>query len=125
MRVAIIPADDTMPIRITTIENTLEAKQKIVDGYIEAIRLEDNEWGSMRMDMYCNEEFLYRTDFTENMRASALWLFSTRVPQVIWGDTVLIGGVGPTGEDLPLSDDQVAYLKKTFILTTDETSDTV
>lgn len=125
MKVAIIPADDTMPIRITDIPNTLEAKQKVVDGYIEAIRLSDNEWGSMRMDMYCNEEFLYRDDFAQNMRASALWLLDTRIPQIIYGDVVVIGGVDAKGEDMPLSDEQVEHLRKSFILTVDETSDSV
>lgn len=125
MKVAIIPADETMPIRFTEIDNTLEAKQKIVDGYIEAVRLRDNEHGSVAMDFYCNEEFLYREDLEPNMRASALYLFSFGAKNIICGDVVCIGGVGPHGEDLPLSDKQEAFLRFCFTLTVDEQSDTV
>lgn len=120
MKVAIIPADETMPIRFTEIENTLEAKQKIVDGYIEAVRLRANKHGCIAMDFYCNEEFLYREDLQPNMRASALYLYSFYDKNVICGDVVCIGGVGPHGEDLPLSDEQVEFLRRTFILTVDE-----
>jgi hypothetical protein len=119
MRVAIIPADDTKPIRFTEIENTLAAKQQIVDGYIEAVRLLDNEHGAVAMDFYCNEEFLYREDLEPNMRASALYLFSFGAKNVICGDVVCIGGVDAEGNDLPLSQKQEDFLKFCFILTED------
>lgn len=120
MKVAIIPADDTMPIRFTDIPNTLEAKQKIVDGYIEAVRLRDNELGAVALDFYCNEEFLYREDLAPNMRASALYLFSFGDKNVICGDVVCIGGVDRYGNDLPLNTKQEEFLKFCFILTVDE-----
>jgi hypothetical protein len=120
MKVAIIPADDTKPIRFTEIENTLAAKQKIVDGYIEAVRLRANEYGAVAMDFYCNEEFLYREDLEPNMRASAMYLFSFGAKNVICGDVVCIGGVGPDGEDLPLNAEQEAFLKFCFTLTTED-----
>lgn len=120
MKVAIIPADDTLPIRFTEIENTLAAKQKIVDGYIEAVRLRDNEEGSVAMDFYCNEEFLYREDLEPNMRASALYLFSFGAPNIICGDVVCIGGVDDEGNDLPLSEKQIEFLRFSFLLTTED-----
>lgn len=117
MRVAIIPAEDTEPVLFTDIPNTLEAKQKIVDGYIEAVRLRDNEHGSVAMDFYCNEEFLYRPDLAPNMRASALYLFSFGVKNIIGGDVVCIGGVDQYGNDKPLSKKQEEFLKLCFTLT--------
>lgn len=120
MKVAIIPADETMPIRFTDIPDTLEAKQKIVDGYIEAVRLRDNDLGCVAMDYYCNEEFLFRDDLENNMRASALYLFSFGVPNIIKGDVVCIGGVDKHGNDMPLSEKQERFLKENFTLTVDE-----
>lgn len=120
MKVAIIPADDTLPIRFTEIENTLAAKQKIVDGYIEAVRLRANEHGMVSMDYYCNEEFLYREDLEPNMRASSLYLFSFGEPNIICGDVVCIGGVDARGNDLPLNEKQINFLKASFILTTED-----
>jgi hypothetical protein len=118
MRVAIIPADDTLPIRITEIENTLAAKQKIVDGLIEVGRLEDNELGSVAMDLYWNEEFLYREDFEFNGRASALYLLSFPLfeePVKIFGDVIAIGGIDKAGNDVGLTDAQVAQIQKCFM----------
>jgi hypothetical protein len=114
IRVAIIPADDIEPIQFTEIENTLKAKQKIVDGYIEAIRLIDNQSGSMAMDYYCNEEFLYRPDLEVNYRASALYLLSFGEVNRIFGDVVCIGGVDQHGNDKGLSKKQEAHLRKLF-----------
>lgn len=114
MRVAIIPADDTLPMRITEIENTLKAKQKIVDGLIECGRLEDNKHGSVAMDLYWNEEFLYRPDLEFNGRASALYLMSFYEPVKIYGDVVAIGGIDGRGKDVGLSDKQVAHLQFCF-----------
>jgi hypothetical protein len=112
--VAIIPADIQVPMRITEIPNTLEAKQKIVDGYIEAIRLRTNNHGMIAMDMYCNEEFLYRDDFGENLRAMALYLMSFYDVNDIRGDVVVIGGIDAEGDDVGLSEAQQEFLRKTF-----------
>lgn len=112
--VAIIPADLTKPIQFTEIEDTLAAKQKIVDGSIEAVRLRDNPHGSMAMDYYCNDEFLYRDDLEENIRASALYLISFYTPGYIKGDIVVIGGVDERGNDKPLSDKQAEHLRFLF-----------
>lgn len=125
MRVAIIPADDTKPVLFTDMPDTLEAKQKVVDGYIEAVRLRANEQGAVAMDFYCNEEFLYREDLEPNMRASALYLFSFGAKNIICGDVVCIGGVDSHGSDKPLSKEQEDFLKFCFILTAEADSDTV
>lgn len=115
MKVAIIPADTSKPVEFTEIPNTLEAKQKIVDGYIEAVRLRDNEYGSMAMDYYCNEEFLYREDLEFNRRASALYMLSFSTAGRIFGDVVVIGGVDAHGNDKDLSESQANHLRTLFL----------
>jgi hypothetical protein len=114
IKVAIIPADIEEPMRFEEIPNTLEAKQKIVDGYIEAIRLPANEHGMLAMDMYCNEEFLFG-EYGENLRAIALWMYAFGEPNDLRGDMVIIGGVDRYGDDIGLSPEQEEFLKKTFI----------
>jgi len=57
MLVAIIPADDIEPIEFKEIEPGLAEYQKIVGGYIEAVRLVDSPT-SVAMDYYCNEDFI-------------------------------------------------------------------
>lgn len=114
IKVAIIPADIDMPMQFTEIENTLEAKQKIVDGYIEAVRLRSNDHGMVAMDMYCNEEFLYRDDLGENLRAMALYMYSFLSVNELRGDVVLIGGVDGEGDDIGLTEAQQEFLRKTF-----------
>lgn len=114
IRVAVIPADIDEPIRFEDIPNTLQAKQKIVDGYIEAIRLRANEHGMLDMDMYCNEESLYRDDLGENVRAIALYLYSFYTINDLRGDMVIIGGIDKDGHDIGLSDEQQEFLQKTF-----------
>lgn len=114
IKVAIIPADIQMPIQFTEIENTLEAKQKLVDGYIEAIRLRENAHGMVAMDMYCNEEFLYRDDLGENLRAMALYMYSFLSVNELRGDMVLIGGVDEEGDDIGLTEAQQDFIRRTF-----------
>lgn len=114
MKVAIIPADETQPVQFTEIENTLAAKQQIVDGYIEAVRLRDNEYGSVAMDYYCNEEGLYREDLEFNRRASALYMLSFSAPGYIKGDVVCIGGVDKHGNDMDLTQKQQDRLRILF-----------
>ena len=114
IKVAIIPADIEVPMRFTELENTLEAKQKIVDGYIEAVRLRENDHGMIAMDMYCNEEFLYRDDLGENLRAMALYMYSFLSVNELRGDVVLIGGVDEEGDDIGLTEAQQDFLRRTF-----------
>lgn len=114
IKVAIIPADIDLPIQFKEIENTLEAKQKIVDGYIEAIRLRSNKDGMLAMDMYCNEEFLFRDDMEENLRAMALWMFSFYNVNELRGDMVVIGGIDAEGDDVGISAEQQEFLRRTF-----------
>jgi len=112
--VAIIPADILEPMRFTEIPNNLNAKQKIVDGHIEAVRLRANEHGMLAMDMYCNEEFLYREDLGENLRAMALYMYSFFTVNDLRGDVILIGGIDAEGDDVGLSAEQEEFLRKTF-----------
>jgi Domain of unknown function (DUF3846) len=114
IRVAIIRADEGQPVEFTDIESSLKAYQKIVDGYIEAVRLRDNEYGSMAFDYYCNEDFLSREDLEFNRRASALYMLSFSAPGYIKGDVVCIGGVDKNGNDKGLSKAQEEHLKKLF-----------
>lgn len=114
IKVAIIPADIQVPIRFTEIENTLEAKQKLVDGRIEAVRLRANEHGMLAMDMYCNDEFLFRDDLGENLRAMALYMYSFYDVNELRGDMVVIGGIDKEGHDVGLSEAQQDFLRRTF-----------
>jgi hypothetical protein len=114
IKVAIIPSDDIKPIEFVEIENTLEAKQKIVDGRIEAVRLRDSEQGSVAMDFYCNDEFLFRDDLEPNYRAIALYIVSFNTMGLIKGDVVCIGGVDQHGNDKGLNAKQEKYLKVMF-----------
>jgi hypothetical protein len=121
MKIAVIPADDTQPIEIKDVETNLSFYQQIVDGNIEAVRLVDNENGAVAMDMYVNEEFLFRDDLEANMRASALYLLSFRTANVLYGDAVLIGGVDARGNDKGLSKKQVNHIKLCFTSVVDST----
>lgn len=113
MKVAIIPADETQPVEFKEIEGGLTAYQKIVDGYIEAVRLRDN-LDSVAMDYYCNEEFLFRDDLEHNPRASALYTLSFYTQGYIKGDVVVIGGVDDYGNDKGLNAKQEAHLRGLF-----------
>jgi hypothetical protein len=64
--------------------------------------------------MYCNEEFLYRDDLGENLRAVALWMYSFLYLNDIRGDVVCIGGIDKEGYDVGLSTEQQEFLRKTF-----------
>lgn len=113
IKVAIIPADEDKPVEYKEIENTLAAKQKIVDGYIEAVRLRDTA-DSVAMDYYCNEEFLFREDLEFNRRASALYIMSFYAAGYIKGDVVVIGGVDEHGNEKGLNAKQEAHLRSLF-----------
>ena len=113
IKVAIIPADETKRVEFKEIENTLPEFQKIVDGYIEAVRLRDNEQ-SVALDYYCNEEFLYREDLLPNMRATALYILSFNTTNLIGGDVVCVGGVDAHGNTKGLDAKQEAHLRKLF-----------
>lgn len=114
MKVAIIPADESKPVEYTDIPNTLQAKQKIVDGLIECGRLVTNAHGSLKMDVYWNEEYLYREEFELNRRATLLYLMSFMVMNPIYGDVVAIGGIDRSGKDVDLTAEQEAHLRALF-----------
>lgn len=113
IKVAIIPADHSKPVEFKEVANTLKSYQKIVDGYIEAVRL--NEHGqSVAMDFYCNEDFLSRPDLEVNDRASLLYTLSFSTQGYIRGDVVVIGGVDEHGNDKGLLPRQERHLRNLF-----------
>jgi hypothetical protein len=111
MKVAIIPVDIEQPIEFKEIEGTLQDFQKIVGGYIEAVRLRDNEV-SVALDYYCNEDFYSLEDENNprNGRASMLYELSFRYPGHIMGPVVCVGGVDDHGNTVGLSEAQVTHL---------------
>jgi hypothetical protein len=112
MRVAIIPADQDLPVRFEDIEPGLASYQKIVGGYIEAVRLVDGPL-SVAMDYYCNEDFLAE-QLPYNARATLLYFLSFEVQGYICGDVVCIGGVDRYGNDVGLSEKQAQHLRDLF-----------
>lgn len=112
MLVAIIPADDDLPMEFKEIESGLSAYQKIVGGYIEAVRLTDGPL-SVAMDYYCNEDGLAE-QLPLNRRATLLYYLSFGVQGYIVGDVVCIGGVDRYGNDKPLSVRQADHLRDLF-----------
>lgn len=112
MLVAIIPADQELPIEFKEIESGLSAYQKIVGGYIEAVRLIDSPL-SVAMDYYCNEDFLAE-QLPFNPRATLLYFLSFEVQGYICGDVVCIGGVDRYGNDVGLSERQAQHLRDLF-----------
>ena len=109
MRVAIIPADTEKRIEFKDIESKLSEYQKIVGGYIEAVRLVDNNV-SVAMDYYVNEDGIAE-GLPYNERATRLYELSFGVRGYILGDAVAIGGIDQYGNDKGLSAAQETHLK--------------
>ncbi len=111
MKVAIIPVDLEQPIEFKDIEGTLQDFQQIVGGYIEAVRLGNNEV-SVALDYYCNEDFytLEGENHARNERASMLYQLAFRYPGHIMGPVVCVGGVDSRGNTVGLTDAQVTHL---------------
>jgi hypothetical protein len=113
MRVAIIPADDNEPVTFKDIESTLKEYQKIVGGYIEAVRLRDRPGLSVAMDYYINEDGL-GMGLPFNPRATLLYELSFKMRGLIVGDAVCIGGVDEEGIDVGLNEIQESHLRTLF-----------
>lgn len=109
MRVAIIPADLEKPIEFKEIDGGLNEYQAIVGGYIEAVRLRDNNT-SVAMDYYINEDGIAE-GLPYNERATKLYELSFNVRGYILGDAVAIGGVDARGDDKGLTAQQETHLK--------------
>lgn len=97
----ILPADITVPCRLeripTLAESGLDRMQKLVGGYVEAVRV---DWGrlfdptlpegvhvSRQATLYVNEEYRFYPDLIFNSRASQLYPWSGG----IYGDAFLCG----------------------------------
>ena len=88
------------PAYVAQLEDGLKAMQSIVGGYIE--RVPGDATGlSYGVDIYCNEESKILQGFLPNV-----WLFDGQ--DQIWGSFFLVGGDDSTGENVSLTDDQVA-----------------
>jgi hypothetical protein len=122
IKVAIIPADETKEVEYKEIENTLKAKQQIVGGLIEAVRLREHGQ-SVAMDFYCNDDFHSLENPQFNRRASLLYTLSFGMKGYICGDVVVIGGVDQHGNDKGLGPRQERHLRGLFDLDADDWMD--
>lgn len=112
MKVAVIPADKDLPIRVEEVpEINLDFLQKQVDGYIEVINIltggpEDDDPFPTEVSMYLNEEGKLQ-GLPYNARATFLASGAIMPFDYIAGDVVLTGPVDDEGEDTGLTDEQV------------------
>ena len=84
-------------------DDTLTALQTLVDGYVESVHVNP-------IDIWVNEEGLFRPDFVPNKIASNIANVRLVGPAVITGIDV------NTGETLGLSQKQIDALAKVFYL---------
>ncbi|RSX50260.1 DUF3846 domain-containing protein [Bifidobacterium callimiconis] len=92
------------PPRAAEIPDTLEAKQHIVDGYIESVPIADD------VSLYCNEE----GKLNGLPLNRALHDRNGDIYEIIAG-TFLITGYNPsTGEDESLNDEQTEHYTRMF-----------
>lgn len=81
-------------------EDSLEAMQAIVGGWIE--RVDGLSTGVGKgIDLYANEESKIRPGFLPNV-----WLFDRE--DQIWGNLFFVGGDERTGDNRSLTEDEVA-----------------
>lgn len=110
--VLVIPADITKPCSLQIV-STLEEMQKLVGGYIEAVRVDMGRVRDPRLPigvrfdfaatLYVNEEFRFYPELVENYRASQLYPWSGG----IYGDAFLAGPTDMAGNDMPVNKDLV------------------
>lgn len=80
----------------------LATLQKAVDGYIEAVDLDE------QFVMWVNEEGLYRADLSSNYLGAILYKEIIKVYNPINGTVVFTGGTDEEGFTLGLTDVQIA-----------------
>jgi hypothetical protein len=121
MKVAVVPADSLLPIRVEEVEKiNLDFLQQQVGGYIEVIDLSWPNWDKPvnsasnpedepEVSMWLNEEGKLN-GLPFNPRASYLAQDVISPFDVIVGDVVLTGGVDDEGDSTGLSDGQIEAL---------------
>ena len=82
--------------------NSLAVLQKAVDGLIQPVSVR-----APNLEMYANEEGLFRSDFTENFMASAIYEDAVGGTQCILGPVVFTGGVDENGNTNGLDEKRI------------------
>lgn len=108
MQAAIIPADNTQPIRFEQITPDLGTFQSLAGGDIQLVALRPYS-----MNMYLNENGKLEA-LPANHRATVLCHWSEAIPadDFICGDAVLVGPIDDDGEETGLADVQVDWLRR-------------
>ena len=83
-------------------DKMLATLQKAVDGYIEAVSLDEE------FVMWVNEEGLFRADLSSNYLGAILYEEIFKVKNPINGTVVFTGGTDEEGYTLGLTDIQIA-----------------
>ncbi|MBG0738929.1 DUF3846 domain-containing protein [Paeniglutamicibacter antarcticus] len=108
MLAAIIPADNSQPIRFDDIEPG-ESLNELVDGYFQVVGLR-----TYSMNMYVNETGKL-DGLPTNLRATVLccWAEAIRADDYINGEAVIFGPADDDeGEDTGLTDTQKSWLER-------------
>lgn len=111
MKVAVIPADPELPIRVDEVEGRigLDYLQKQVKGYIEPVDITLADEDASEVSMYVNEEGKLE-GLPYNPRATFLAQDSIMAFDYIAGDVVLVGPVDDEGDSTGLTEAQVEAL---------------
>ena len=89
-------------------DNSLAVLQKAVDGLIQPVDVRPPN-----LTMWCNEEGLFRNDFTENFMATAIYEDAVGVEnQCILGPVVFTGGTDAEGYTEGLNDQMLDLVSR-------------
>jgi hypothetical protein len=117
-KAVIVQPDGTAEVIEFTNETGLKTLQTAVDGYIEAVFLDDTT------TMWVNEEGLFRPDLVSNFVGAKFYLQMFGVPNPINGTIVFTGGSDSEGNTESLDEDkivdvlEIAALAKEYITKT-------
>jgi hypothetical protein len=115
MKYVVIPADTRKPVEIREGDWSFETAQKVVGGWIEGVTVQPTET-TPGLRMYCHEEGRI-IGLQPNGRATALRVIATDgmfhpAGLLIAGDVAVIGGYDDHGNDVGLTEEQLAYLRR-------------